>query len=117
LDRCRQPGPEEVICRFEEQVFGGVGADQVEAQAVFDDLAALVDVDQAGFAVDLLAGCAGAFGGVEPGRELAGVLPLPAVRLAALADEVVGFVWPVAAGVERGVLDRQPCAGDVRVGA
>jgi hypothetical protein len=95
----------------EEQVFGGVGADQVKAQAVFDDLAALIDVDQAGFAVDLLAGRAGPFGGVEPGRELARVLTLPAVRLAAVADEAVGFVGPMAAGVERGVLDRRPCAG------
>jgi hypothetical protein len=76
----------------EAQVFGGVGADQVEAQAVFDDLAALVHIDQAGFAVDLLAGRAGAFGGVELGRDLGRVLPLPAVRLAALVDEVVGFV-------------------------
>lgn len=101
----------------EDQVFGGVGADQIEAQAVFDDLAALVDVDQAGFAVDLLAGRAGAFGGVESGRGLAGVLPDPAVGLAAVAHVVVGFVGPVAAGVERGVLDREPGAGHVRIGA
>jgi hypothetical protein len=101
----------------EEQVFGGVGADQVEAQAVFDDLAALVDVDQAGFAVDLLAGRAGAFGRIEPGRELARVLTLPAVRLAALAHEAYNYVRPVAAGVERAVFDRQPGAGDVQVGA
>lgn len=67
--------------------------------------------------MDLLAGRAGAFGGVEPGRDLARVLALPAVRLPALADVVVGFVRLVAAGVERGVLDLEPCAGDVRVGA
>jgi hypothetical protein len=67
--------------------------------------------------VDLLTGRTGAFGGVEPGRDLARVLPLPAVRLAAFADEVVGFVRLVAAGVEPGVLDRQPGAGDVQVGA